>query len=139
MIQITPLINIRENELHFEFIRASGPGGQNVNKVATAVQLRFDVRTSPGLPGQVKSRLIRLAGRRITEEGILLIEAKRFRTQEQNRVEALERLIALIRTAAIKPRARSKTKPSKASMEKRLQEKKRVGEVKRMRRAKAFE
>lgn len=139
MIQITPFINVEENELHFEFIRASGPGGQNVNKVATAVQLRFDVRTSPGLPEHVKSRLFHLAGRRITEEGILLIEAKRFRTQEQNRVEALERLIRLIRSAAIQPKARRKTKPSKASKEKRLKEKKRVGEIKRNRRAKVFE
>lgn len=139
MIQIAPFISISENELHFEYIRASGPGGQNVNKVATAVQLRFDVRASSSLSERVKSRLIHLAGRRITDDGNLLIEAKRYRTQDQNRAEALERLIRMIRSALIKPKARKKTKPSKASMEKRLKEKKRVGEIKRLRRNKSFE
>ncbi|HQX17104.1 MAG TPA: alternative ribosome rescue aminoacyl-tRNA hydrolase ArfB, partial [Anaerolineales bacterium] len=117
MIQISPSIHIRENELRFDYVRASGPGGQNVNKVATAAQLRFDVRKS-SLPEEVKSRLIRLAGKRVTEEGVLLIEAKQFRAQEQNREDAIQRLIALVKKALIKPKPRKKTKPTKAAKEK---------------------
>ena len=133
MIEITQTIKIRESELHFDFIRASGPGGQNVNKVATAVQLRFDVRAS-SLPEDVKNRLIRLVGRRATSEGIILIEAKQFRTQEQNREEALQRFVELARKAAVKPKPRKKTRPTKAAKEERLMKKKRRGEIKRNRR-----
>jgi ribosome-associated protein len=138
MIEITPTIKINENELHFDYIRASGPGGQNVNKVATAVQLRFDLRAS-SLPEEVKSRLIHLSGKRATSEGILLIEGKQFRTQEQNREDAIQRLIALVRRASVKPKPRKRTKPTKTSKEKRLHSKKRRGEIKKSRRGKSFE
>ena len=114
MIQVTPAIAIDEGEIQEEFIRASGPGGQNVNKVATAVQLRFDVAHSPSLPDDVRQRLVRLAGRRMTEEGVLIIEARRFRTQARNRQDAVDRLVALIRKAAEKPISRRKTSPTAA-------------------------
>ena len=133
MIQITSSIFLDEGEILFEFIRASGPGGQNVNKVASAVQLRFDVRGSPSLPDDVRQRLIHLAGRRITEEGILVLEASRYRTQEQNREEALQRLMNLIRAAAVKPRPRRQTRPTLASQQQRLAQKKQRGAVKRQR------
>ena len=132
MLEITPDFQIDENELQIDFTRASGPGGQNVNKVATAVQLRFDV-THSSLPEEVKSRLVHLAGRRMTSEGILLIEAKRFRTQEQNREDAIERFIDLVRKSFEVTKARQKTKPTRASKETRLKEKKRKGEIKRLR------
>jgi ribosome-associated protein len=132
MIQITPSVQLDERELQIDFVRASGPGGQNVNKVATAVQLRFDVRAS-SLPEEVKIRLSKLAGNRITQEGVLLIEAKRFRTQEQNREDAIGRFIELVRKALVKPRARRKTKPTEASKEDRLKDKKRRGEIKKLR------
>lgn len=138
MIEITPTIRIHESELHFDFVRASGPGGQNVNKVATAVQLRFDINTSK-LPEEVKLRLIQHAGRRVTSEGVLLIESRRFRTQEQNRDEAIRRLVALIRWSAVRPKSRRKTRPTKTSMEARLKEKKRIGEVKKNRRTTNFD
>lgn len=134
MIEITPDLRIDERELQIDFVRASGPGGQNVNKVATAVQLRFDVRVS-SLPEEVKGRLIHLAGKRMTGEGVLLIEAKRFRTQEQNREDAVQRLIELIRRSLIKPKPRKKTKPTQASKEKRLKGKKERGDIKKLRRS----
>jgi ribosome-associated protein len=134
MIYITRTIAIDEREIHQEFIRASGPGGQNVNKVATAVQLRFDVGNSPSLPDSVRDRLMRLAGRRITEEGILIIDARRFRTQERNRQDAINRLVALIRKAAEKPKPRRKTRPPLASKRRRLEAKRHRGETKRLRR-----
>ena len=132
MIQITPSFAIDESELQFAFVRASGPGGQNVNKVASAVQLRFDINRS-NLPEDVKERLKRIAGNKITSESELLIEAKRFRTQEQNREDALNRFVDLVGRALKKPKPRTKTKPTVASKEKRLKEKKQRGDIKKMR------
>lgn len=137
MIEITPDLQIDERELQIDFVRAAGPGGQNVNKVATAAQLRFDVRAS-SLPEEVKERLIHLAGNRMTSEGVLLIEAKRFRTQEQNREDAIQRLVELIRKALVKPKARKKTKPTAAAKEERLKEKKRRGEIKKIRQSREW-
>jgi ribosome-associated protein len=132
MIEVTPTFSIDENELQLAFVRSSGPGGQNVNKVATAVQLRFDVNRS-SLPEEVKERLKHLARNKITSEGELLIEAKKFRTQEQNREEAVRRLIELLQRAFTKPKRRTKTKPTQASKEKRLKQKKHRGEIKKIR------
>lgn len=134
MIEITPSLHIDERELQIDFVRSSGPGGQNVNKVATAAQLRFDVNAS-SLPEEAKARLLHLAGNRMTTEGVLLIEAKRFRTQEQNREDAIERFVELVRKSLVKPKARKKTKPTQASKEERLTKKKRRGEIKRIRQA----
>ena len=137
MIEITPSLQIDERDLQIDFVRASGPGGQNVNKVATAAQLRFDVRAA-SLPEDVKARLIHLAGNRVTTEGVLLIEAKRFRTQEQNREDAIQRFAELVRKALVKPKARRKTKPTQASKEERLKEKKRRAEIKKLRQAREW-
>jgi ribosome-associated protein len=134
MIEITNNIAIDEDELHLEASRSSGPGGQNVNKVATAIQLRFDVIGSRNLPAEVKERLIRLAGQRLTKEGVLLIEARRFRTQERNRQDALERLIDLIRRATKPPPPRRVTKPGPAAKAKRRAGKQRRSQLKRLRR-----
>jgi ribosome-associated protein len=133
MLEITPSLFIDERELTFEFIRASGPGGQNVNKVATSVQLRFDAARSLSLPQEVKSRLMKLAGRRVTSDGVLVIEAKKYRMQEQNRFDAIQRFSELVRKASEKPKPRRKTKPTKSSKEERLKNKRKRGEAKRMR------
>jgi ribosome-associated protein len=135
MITITRSLSLDEKEVQFFFVRASGPGGQNVNKVATAVQLRFDVGNSPSLPGDVRTRLIRMAGRRITRDGILIIEARQHRTQERNREAAIERLVALIQRVVERPKPRKKTKPSRASRERRIESKKQRGKVKQARRS----
>jgi len=137
MIKITPAFKIDERELQFEYIRASGPGGQNVNKVATAVQLRFDIRRST-LPNEIKKRLLQIAGKRVTSEGILIIEAKRFRTQEQNREDAIRRFMDLVHKASTRPKSRKKTKPTKASQEKRLTAKKQRGTIKKGRQGEIF-
>ena len=133
MIQITHTIKIDESEIQESFIRASGPGGQNVNKVATTVQLRFDVANSRSLPDEVRKRLILLAGNRITEDGILIIEARRFRIQIRNREDAIERLVKLIRKAAQRPQIRRKTRPTLASKERRLESKRHSSETRRLR------
>jgi ribosome-associated protein len=134
MIRITNSIAIDEAELKESFVRSSGPGGQNVNKLSTAVQLRFDVRRSPSLPHDVRLRLERLAGRRLTKDGVLVIVAQRHRTQERNRQDALDRLIELIRQAAVRPIPRRPTKPTKAARQRRLESKKRRGGIKSLRR-----
>jgi ribosome-associated protein len=134
MIFINEKISIDESEIHEEFIRSSGPGGQNVNKVATAVQLRFDVSGSVSLPDDIIKRLIRIAGKKVSKEGELVIKAARFRTQEMNRKDALERLVDLVKKATVVPRPRRKTKPTKASKERRMETKHRRSEVKAARR-----
>lgn len=130
MLEVSPGIRIDEAELSESFIRASGPGGQNVNKVATAVQLRFDLAGNRSIPDDVKQRLARLAGRRLTDDGVLIIEARRFRTQERNREDARERLAALIRQAEVPPKPRKATKPSRAAKRRRMDEKTRRGAIK---------
>jgi ribosome-associated protein len=136
MIRITETIAIDEAEVEESFVRASGPGGQNVNKLSTAVQLRFDVRRSPSLPNDVAIRLMRLAGKRLTKDGVLVLVAQRHRTQERNRADALERLVALIQEAAVKPVARRATKPTAAARARRVDAKKRRAGVKVLRSAK---
>lgn len=135
MIRITSHIALDESEIVEQFIRASGPGGQNVNKVASAVQLRFDVDGSPALDAETRQRLRTLAGRRLSREGVIVITAERFRTRERNRADALERLIELIRRAAERPKIRRPTKASAAAKAKRRENKARRGQLKRLRRA----
>jgi ribosome-associated protein len=135
-MRVTDSITIDESELTEDFVRSSGPGGQNVNKLATAVQLRFDARRSPSLSNDVALRLMKLAGSRLTKDGVIVITAQSHRTQERNRQDARDRLIAMIRQAAVAPRKRRPTKPSKASREKRLESKKRRGNIKGIRQAK---
>jgi ribosome-associated protein len=131
MIQVTDTISIDDSELSESFVRSSGPGGQNVNKVSSAVQLRFDVRQSPSLPNDVAIRLMKLAGSRLTKDGVIVITAQEHRQQERNRAEARERLFDLIRQAAVRPTVRRKTKVPKAQKKQRLEGKKRRGEIKR--------
>jgi ribosome-associated protein len=138
MIRITDTISIDEDEIEESFVRSSGPGGQNVNKLSTAVQLRFDVRHSPSLPNDVALRLMRLAGKRLTKEGVLVIIAQTNRTQERNRAEARERLIELIREASVRPVPRRATKPTQASKKKRLEGKKIRSDIKKMRGGRNF-
>lgn len=139
MLEITPTLSIDERELQIEFVRASGPGGQNVNKVATAVQLRFDVRASSALTEEVKARLVRLGGSRVTLDGVLVLEAKRFRTQEGNREDAILRFVELVRKAAHKPKKRHATRPTLASKQERLKAKKIRANVKKGRRESNFD
>jgi ribosome-associated protein len=139
MIRVTSQIGIDEREVEESFVRASGPGGQNVNKLATAVQLRFDLRSSPSLPAEVRDRLERLAGARLTRDGVLVITAQSHRTQGRNRQDALDRLVDLIRRAAIAPRLRRPTKPTKASRERRVEAKKHRAGLKLRRTRPAFD
>jgi ribosome-associated protein len=133
MIQITPILSIRESCLQMTFTGASGPGGQNVNKVATAVQLRFDVQACEDLPASVRARLLVLGGSRVSRDGVLIIDARRFRTQEQNRSDALERLVALIRRATVTPKPRHTTRPTAAARRKRLESKRQRALIKKSR------
>ena len=132
-IEISEQLSIDDSEIRLDYVQASGPGGQNVNKVATSVQLRFDVQSSPSLPEEVRQRLRWLAGKRMTAEGILMIEASRYRTQEQNRQDALARLVALLRQAAQKPKVRRKTQVPLAAKKHRLEAKRRRRDQKRLR------
>jgi ribosome-associated protein len=134
MLRITPHLSIDEDEIVFEFVTASGPGGQNVNKVASAAQLRFDAARSPALSPALRARLAKLAGRRMTKDGVIVIQAQRFRSQEQNRRDALDRLVALLASAAVVPKARRRTRPTLAAKERRLTAKRHRGERKRTRR-----
>jgi ribosome-associated protein len=135
MIRVTDTISLDETEIEESFVRSSGPGGQNVNKLSTAVQLRFDVRRSPSLPNDVAVRLMRLAGKRMTKDGVLVLIAQNHRTQERNRAEAMERLVGLIRQAAVAPIPRRPTKPTKASRKERLDSKKHRSGIKSLRRS----
>lgn len=131
MLQITPTIRIEESELDERFVRASGPGGQNVNKVATAVELRFDVARSAVIDDEVRERLRAIAGTRLTAAGVLVIDARRHRTQAENRQDARDRLVALLRRAAVRPKRRRRTRPTTASVERRVASKRRRAEKKR--------
>jgi ribosome-associated protein len=136
MLRVTDKISIDDSELEESFVRASGPGGQNVNKVSSAVQLRFDARRSRALPNDVAIRLMKLAGSRLTKDGVIVIVAQTHRDQTRNRAEARERLIDMIREAAVKPEIRRATKPTRASKQRRVEGKKHRGQIKSLRRAK---
>ncbi len=133
MLEVTPTVAIEESELSERFVRASGPGGQNVNKVATAVELRFDVARSSAINDDAKQRLRAIAGTRMSADGVLTIDARRYRTQPQNRADARERLAELVRQALVKPRSRRKTRPTKNSVERRIQSKQKRSQTKRAR------
>ncbi len=135
MIGVTPDIAIGEHEIKYDFVRSSGPGGQNVNKVSSAVQLRFDVNGSASLPPEVKTRLRKLAGKKLSTDGILIIQASRFKSQEKNRQDAIERLVCLIQQATVKPKKRVKTRPSRKAKQRRLETKRHRSRLKRTRRA----
>jgi ribosome-associated protein len=130
MVQVTETLQLDDSELLFTFIRSSGPGGQNVNKVATAAQLRFDAVNSPSLPEDVRERLLKLAGKRLSEHGLIIITAKRYRSQERNRQDAIRRLVSLIQKAAMTPKRRVATKPSKQAVERRLRHKQHRSKIK---------
>lgn len=133
MIRITPTLTIEESELEVTFVRSSGPGGQNVNKVATAAQLRFDLAHTRSLPDDVRARAIASAGSRVTRDGVLVITARRFRTQERNRADAIARLVELIRAVAVPPKRRRRTRPTRASKQVRVDTKRRRSATKRLR------
>jgi len=133
MIKITPSIKINDEEIELNFIRSPGPGGQNVNKVSSTVQLRFNVQGSPSIPQDVKQRLIKLAGKRLSSEGVLIIEARQYRSQDRNRQAALERLVRLVQQVCVPPKPRHKTRPSHAAILRRLETKRKRSEIKRMR------
>jgi len=134
MIEINATFSLDERELEFDYVRSTGPGGQNVNKVSTAVQLRFDIVNSPSLTSEIKARLVKLAGTRVTQDGILIIEAKRYRSQDQNRIDAIRRLVALLQKAFEPPKNRKPTRPSVTAKAARVSAKRQRGEQKRIRR-----